>query len=192
MQWMMAELINHPNVFKKLREEIKSVVGTTRPVEDSDILNLHYLQAVVKETLRLYPLVPAIPRECRQDCKVGGFDIPKETAVLINAYSIMRDPELWDNPNEFYPEKFLHEEENQKKQNFNFVPFGGGRRKCLGSQLALCLMNITVASMVRGFDWKFAAGDGQKINMEAKAGMAMCMKHPLLCFPIIHFNPVSA
>ncbi|KAF2293625.1 hypothetical protein GH714_003491 [Hevea brasiliensis] len=102
--WLMAELINHPNIFKKLREEIESVVGANRLVHDSDIPNLHYLQAVVKETLRLYPLLPAIPRECREDCKIGGFDIPKETAVMINAYSIMRDPELWDNPNEFYPE----------------------------------------------------------------------------------------
>ncbi|KDP43436.1 hypothetical protein JCGZ_16723 [Jatropha curcas] len=107
MQWIMAELINHPKVFKKLREEIESVTGTNRSVHESDIPNLHYLQAVVKETLRLYPLAPLMPRECSEDCKIGGFNIPKETAVLINAYSIMRDPEIWENPSKFYPERFL-------------------------------------------------------------------------------------
>ncbi|KAJ9153099.1 hypothetical protein P3X46_026583 [Hevea brasiliensis] len=194
LQWTMAEIINHPNVFRKLREEIESVVGTNRLVEDSDIPNLHYLQAVVKETLRLYPLVPAIPRKCREDCQIGGFDVPKETAVIVNAYSIMRDPELWDNPDKFYPERFLKEQESRKetkKQNFNFLPFGGGRRMRSGSQLAFSVMNINVASMVQCFDWK-VAGDEGKVNMEAKAGFTTIMEHPLLCLPMIHFNPVSA
>ncbi|KAJ9158738.1 hypothetical protein P3X46_024295 [Hevea brasiliensis] len=194
MQWIMAELINHPKVFSKLREEIESVVGTNRLVEESDIPNLHYLQAVVKETMRLHPLVPAIPRECREDCKIEGYDIPKETVVWINVYSIMRDPKLWNNPNEFCPERFLQEHENQKeikRQNFSFLPFGGGRRMCPGSHLAFSLINITIASMIQCFDWK-AVGDGGKVNMEAKSGFSLCLAHPLLCFPVIHYHPFAA
>ena len=106
MQWTIAELMNNPEVFNKVREEIKSVVGT-RLVEESDIPSLPYLRAVVKETLRLYPPGPIAPRECRQSCKIKGFDVPQKTMVIVNLYAIMRDPDLWDNPNEFRPERFL-------------------------------------------------------------------------------------
>ncbi|KAF2319437.1 hypothetical protein GH714_015832 [Hevea brasiliensis] len=185
--WVMALLINHPNVFNKLRGEIESVVGKNRLVEESDIPNLHYLQAIVKETLRLYPLGPFIPRVSCEDCKIGGFDIPKETLVLINLYSIMRDPELWDNPDEFKPERFLvsHKETNRQNHLLGYVPFGGGRRMCPGSHLALTIIHITVASMVQCFDWKVPGedgdGDGGKVNMEAKSGVIMSMAHPIVC-----------
>ncbi|KAK4591799.1 hypothetical protein RGQ29_016306 [Quercus rubra] len=103
MQWVMAELINHPFVFNNVREEIESVVGKTRLVEESDIPNLSYLQAVIEETLRLYPPGPVTTRECRQNCKINSYDIPEKTAVAINLYAIMRDPDSWDDPNEFCP-----------------------------------------------------------------------------------------
>ncbi|XP_021625601.1 cytochrome P450 705A5 [Manihot esculenta] len=194
--WIMAMLINHPKVFKKLREEIESVVGKNRLVEESDISKLHYLQAIVKETLRLYPLGPLIPRTNCEDCKIGGFDIPKETIVLINLYSIMRDPNIWDNPDEFKPERFLvsdHKETNKQKHLMGYVPFGGGRRMCPGSHLGLTIIHVNVASMVQCFDWKVYGGDGDggKVNVEAKSGMIMCMAHPLVCLPVVHYNPFS-
>ncbi|PQM36390.1 cytochrome P450 705A20 [Prunus yedoensis var. nudiflora] len=133
MQWAVVELINHLNIFNKLRVEIKSVVGS-RLVEESDVGNLPYLQAVI-----LHPPVPLSTRESRQACKIKEFDIPKKTAVAINQYAIMRDPELWDNPDDFRPERFLSHEEkadgemNQNEtrgQNYQYVPFGSGRRRC--------------------------------------------------------------
>ena len=105
--WTITELINHPSIFNKVREEINSVVGSTRLVDESNVKNLPYLQAVVKKTLRLYPPLPMTTRKCRQSCKIGGFEIPQETMVLINLYGIMRYPNLWNNPNEFQPERFL-------------------------------------------------------------------------------------
>ncbi|XP_050211382.1 cytochrome P450 705A22-like [Mercurialis annua] len=190
MQWIMAELINNPHIFKKLRQEIDSVVRIDTRVQESDISNLHYLQAVVKESMRLHPVAPAIPRECREDCTVSGFDIPKGTAVIINAYSIMRDPNLWENPEEFIPERFLNEQNNlaeTKLQDFNFLPFGGGRRICPGSNMALSIIHITIASLVQSFDWRI---DGDKVNMEAKSGFALGMLHPLMCIPVVRFNPL--
>ena len=77
-----------------VREEINLIVGSTRLVKESDVENLPYLQAVVKETLRLYPLLLVTTRKCRQSCKIGGFEIPQETMVLINLYAINRDPDL--------------------------------------------------------------------------------------------------
>jgi cytochrome P450 len=107
MQWTLVELINHPNIFNKVREEIKSLVGSVRLVEESDVSSLPYLQAVVKEALRLHPPLPVIVRECREACKIKDFEIPKKTMLAINVYAIMRDANIWDYPNDFRPERFL-------------------------------------------------------------------------------------
>ena len=136
------------------------MVGSTRLVNESDVENLPYLQVVVKETLRLYPPLPVTTRKCRQSCKIGGFEIPQETMVLINLYGIMRDPDLWNNPNEFQPKRFLVSSEKQESMKykhdemFTFLPFGVGRRACLGSKLGLSMAQIAIATKVQCFDWK--------------------------------------
>ena len=96
--WTIAELINHPSIFNKVREEINLVIDSARLVNESNVENLPYLQIVVKETLQLYLPLPVTTRNCRQSCKFGGFEIPQETIVLINLYVIMRDLDLWNNP----------------------------------------------------------------------------------------------
>lgn len=203
MQWTIAELINHPDVFRKVRDEINSVLGSAcRLVEETDIPSLPYLQAVVKEALRLYPPSPVVIRKCRQNCKIKGFDIDRGTMVAINVYAIMRDPEIWDNPNEFRPERFLassnegHDglEYDQKEQNFNFVAFGGGRRRCPGSAVALLLVNTAVAAMVQCFDWKVGkiGDDDAKVNVQIGAGISLPMASPLNLRPVIHFNPFAS
>ena len=201
MQWAMAELLNHPEAFKKVRKEIELVTGNVRLVEESDIPNLPYLQAVVKETLRLYPPGPVTTRECRQDCKINGFDVPAKTAVAINLYAIMRDPDSWEDPDEFQPERFLvslkeqddqsyHNQSDAKGVSFNFVPFGAGRRGCPGTALAFHIMNTAVAAMVQCFDWKIGEdGKGEKVDMQSGSGMSLTMAHPLICVPVVHFNP---
>ncbi|KAL6129884.1 hypothetical protein ACLB2K_068266 [Fragaria x ananassa] len=199
MQWGVAELINHPDIFNKVREEMKTVVGS-RLVEESDVANLPYLQAVIKETLRLHPPVPLSTRESRETCKIKEFDIPEKTSVAINQYAIMRDPELWDNPDEFRPDRFLvsskekHESEldqnESKGHNFQYVPFGSGRRRCPGSNLATILLNSSIAAMVQCFDWK--VGEGGKVNMEVGGGMSLPMAHPLIVLPVNHFNPFAS
>jgi cytochrome P450 len=130
-------------------------VGKTRLVEESDIPNLPYLRAVVKETLR----------ECRQNCRIKGFDIPKKTAVAINLYAIMRDKDSTDDPNKFRPENVLGFLQRSKwseyGEKFNFVPFGAGRRGCPGTTLAFSLMNAAVAALVQCFDWKVDRDEGK-------------------------------
>ncbi|KAL5975992.1 hypothetical protein ACLOJK_020322 [Asimina triloba] len=122
MQWALAEILNNPVVFRKVREEIESVVGTKRLVQESDAPNLSYVQAVVKETLRMHPA----------DCTVGGFFMPKGTNIFINAWSIGRDPEYWDDPHLFRPERFLDSNAavDFKGQHFQYLPFGSGPRMC--------------------------------------------------------------
>lgn len=200
--WTMAELINHPKIFSKLREEIKSVVGNSRLVQESDVANLPYLQAIVKEALRLYPPLPVTTRECRQACKIQGFDVPQNTTVLINLYAIMRDPELWENPNEFYPERFLancskNQQADDAAENPNFLTFGAGRRACPGGKLGMTMMHAAVAAMVQCFDWKVGGDDDHgnetaKVNMEVGKGVFMHLAHPLKCLPSIYFNPFAS
>lgn len=189
IQWAMAEVINRPNVFKKIREEVESVVGKNRLVEESDLQNLPYLQAVVKETLRLYAAVPVIHRAPIEDTKFGDYEVPKGTIVLINAYAMMRDPEAWDNPLEFIPERFMDQEkvkELSKINNFNYIPFGMGRRSCPGANLAIATAHLVVAALVQCFDWELR---GSKLDTEVGINITTTMAKSIVCYPIAYNTP---
>ncbi|XP_057982263.1 cytochrome P450 93A3 [Malania oleifera] len=199
MQWTLAELINHPQVFKKLREEIDSVLGPTKLVEESDIPNLPYLQSVVKESLRLHPPAPLLIRQCREDCRINGYDILENSRILINLYSVMRDPDLWKDPAEFVPERFLvssienfgdQQQKEIRDQIFHYIPFGSGRRACPGASLVAAVMHVAIGALVQCFDWKIKGGD-QKLNMEEGLGFSAGMTSPLACYPIIRINPLE-
>ncbi|XP_038719742.1 3,9-dihydroxypterocarpan 6A-monooxygenase-like [Tripterygium wilfordii] len=195
MQWAMGELINNPEAFKKLRDEINTVVGPNRLVKESDVQNLPYLQAVIKETLRLYPSAPLIIRECTEDCRVNGFVVKAKTRMVINVFALMRDPESYTNPDEFIPERFLESSDEKigehqmefKSQNFRYLPFGSGRRGCPGASLAMLVMHAAVGSLVQCFDWRVK--DGDKVDLSMGSGFVAGMARPLVCYPIEHFNP---
>nr|AXY97694.1 Cytochrome P450, family 712, subfamily A, polypeptide 1 [Populus tomentosa] len=196
MQWAMGELINNPKAFKRLRDEINTVVGPNRLVKESDVPNLPYLKAVMRETLRLHPSAPLIIRECAEDCKVNGSVVKAKTRVLVNVYAVMRDPESWANPDEFMPERFLESSEEKigelagklslGDQNFRFLPFGSGRRGCPGASLAMMIMHAAVGALVQCFDWKIK--DGKEVDLTLGPGFAAEMAHPLVCYPIKHMN----
>ncbi|XP_021282495.1 3,9-dihydroxypterocarpan 6A-monooxygenase-like [Herrania umbratica] len=196
IQWAMAELINHPKVFKKVREEIDSVVKSNRLVNESDVPNLPYLQAIAKETLRLHSPVPIFHRECTKDCKINGFDLQVKDRVLINAYAIMRHPEAWSDPDKFLPERFLYNSSGEnngeylmeiKDQGFWFLPFGGGRRGCAGSLHAYLITHGTVGALVQCFDWK--TKDGEKVDISVGSGFSGAMALPMECYPVLRFDP---
>ncbi|XP_010444668.1 PREDICTED: cytochrome P450 81E8-like isoform X2 [Camelina sativa] len=110
LEWAMANLLNHPEVLKKLKTELNDVSGERRVLEDSDASKSTYLNNVVSETLRLYPAAPLlVPHASSADCKVAGYDIPRDTWLLINAWAIQRDTKLWDDPDSFKPERFESE-----------------------------------------------------------------------------------
>ncbi|KAJ8435580.1 hypothetical protein Cgig2_021734 [Carnegiea gigantea] len=127
IQWALAELINHPHIFRKVREEIETVVERSKLVEESDIPNLSYLQAVVKGALRLHPPALITTRECRQQCKVAGYDMPEKTSVAISLHSIMRDPNVWDDPSTFRPERFKATK-GEDEEDYENVGDGDGAR----------------------------------------------------------------
>ena len=150
----------------KLQEELEEVVGHSRRVEESDIDHLPYLHAVVKEVLRLYPPGPLlIPRKASSSCEIGGFVIPKDIQVWVNVWAIARDPVVWKEPSKFMPERFLEGEGADmdfKGQDFELIPFGAGRRICLGLPLADKMLHLILASLIHSFDWSLPNGMSTK------------------------------
>ncbi|XP_058071407.1 cytochrome P450 93A2-like [Magnolia sinica] len=196
MEWTLAELINNPRVLKKAREEIDSVVGKHRLVQESDILNLPYMQAIVKETLRLHPTDPIIIRESIQDCKINGYDIPAKSGVFINIWAVGRDPNHWENPLEFHPERFIDEngrtQIDLRGQHYHFLPFGSGRRGCPGTTLALQLIETTIAAMVQCFDLKIDGNgkEGGVVDMTEAPGLTLYRAQPLISLPVARLDPL--
>ncbi|CAA7022399.1 unnamed protein product [Microthlaspi erraticum] len=185
IEWTMAEIINSPNVLDKLREEIDSVVGKTRLIQETDLPNLLYLQAVVKEGLRLHPEAPVTLRAFQEWCEIKGFYIQEKTTLVVNMYVIMRDPELWEDPEEFKPKRFLkssksgQEEEIVREEHLKYIPFGSGRRGCPGSNLGYVSLGRAIGVMVQCFDWRI---QGVKVNMnESTRSFILSMAHPLKC-----------
>ncbi|KAL0310436.1 UNVERIFIED_CONTAM: 4-hydroxyphenylacetaldehyde oxime monooxygenase [Sesamum calycinum] len=133
--WAMSELIRNPQIMQKAQAEIRTKLGAKPTLEPDDLGKLTFLKMIVKETLRLHPPLPLLlPRETRHTCQIHAennvYDISPQTRVLVNAWAIGRDPNTWNNPNEFLPERFEGNEVDFRGQHFEFVPFGGGRRMC--------------------------------------------------------------
>ncbi|KAJ0962313.1 hypothetical protein J5N97_030141 [Dioscorea zingiberensis] len=186
VEWAMAELIHKPEIKNKVQEELKAVVGAESRVDESHIPRLSYLQAVLKETLRLHAVVPLlVPRVPSQSCVVGGYSIPKVAQVMTNVWAIQRDPAVWDNPLEFRPERFLG---NVILINdFSFFPFGSGRRKCAGLPLVERLLPLIVATLLHMFEWRVP--DSEKLDLREKFGVTLTKANPLVAIALPRFLP---
>ncbi|XP_027173857.1 trans-cinnamate 4-monooxygenase-like [Coffea eugenioides] len=172
IEWGIAELVNHPQVQRKLRQEIDTVLGPGVQITEPDTHKLQYLQAVVKETLRLRMAVPLlVPHMNLNEAKLGGYDIPAESKILVNAWWLANNPENWRKPEEFRPERFLEEESkvDANGNDFRYLPFGVGRRSCLGIILALPILAITLGSLVENFELLPPPGQS-KIDTTEKGG----------------------
>lgn len=133
LQWAMAELIANPRVMQKAQQEIRSVMSGEQRVDEASLRNVHYLKAVIKETLRLHPPAPFFPRTCLADCKIQGYDVPQGTIIITNVWAIFRNPEYWEDPDMFIPERFQCDGSfDYRGFDFEFTPFGAGRRMCPG------------------------------------------------------------
>ncbi|KAL2516408.1 Flavonoid 3'-monooxygenase [Forsythia ovata] len=182
VDWAISELLKKPEIFKKATEELDRVIGRNRWVQEKDISSLPYIECIVKETMRLHPVAPLlVPRLAREDCKVAGYDIQKETRVLVNVWTIGRDPEIWENPNEFSPERFVGKNIDVKGQDFELLPFGSGRRMCPGYSLGLKVIESSLANLLHGFNWSLPENmRHQDLNMEEIFGLSAPRKFPLI------------
>ncbi|KAI6684303.1 hypothetical protein NL676_030216 [Syzygium grande] len=104
LEWAMSELLNHPCALKKVAQELDNVIGEQQLIDEADTAKLPYLHSIISETLRLHPSAPLlVPHMSTEDCSIGGYDVPRLTIVLVNAWAIHRDPKLWDDPTSFKP-----------------------------------------------------------------------------------------
>uniref|UniRef100_A0A0D9VFT2 Cytochrome P450 73A33 n=1 Tax=Leersia perrieri TaxID=77586 RepID=A0A0D9VFT2_9ORYZ len=194
IEWALAEVVNHPAVQRKVRAEIKDMLGDDEPITESNIHKLPYLQAVIKETLRLHSPIPLlVPHMNLEEAKLGGYTIPKGSKVVVNAWWLANNPELWENPEEFRPERFLEKESGVDatvggKVDFRFLPFGVGRRSCPGIILALPILALIIGKLVRSFEMVPPPGV-EKLDVSEKGGQFSLhiAKHS-----VVAFHPISA
>ncbi|KAJ7956144.1 Cytochrome P450 [Quillaja saponaria] len=167
LEWAFAELMKSPVAMKKAQEEVRRVVGNKSKVEESDINQMKYLKCVLKETLRLHPSLPLlVPRETLSSVKFGGYDIPQKTRVFVNSWAIQRDPEIWERPEEFLPERFENSQVDFKGHDFEFIPFGAGRRGCPGMSFGIASAEYVMANLLHWFDWELPKTSKAKDNLD--------------------------
>ncbi|KAF6137217.1 hypothetical protein GIB67_030981 [Kingdonia uniflora] len=184
--WAMAELVKNPRVMKKVQDEVRGHVGKKGKVEESDLDQLVYLKMVLKETLRLHPPSSIlIPRESMDYCSINGYDIHPKTIVIVNIWAIGRNPDSWKNPEDFFPERFMDSSIDYKGQDFEFLPFGAGRRGCPGMSLSVVTMEIALANLLYSFNWELPTGMKiEDLDMEEDGTFIIQKKSGLLLRPI--------
>ncbi|XWS40096.1 hypothetical protein CRYUN_Cryun18bG0110800 [Craigia yunnanensis] len=159
IEWAMAELMKSPEDLKKVQQELADVVGLNRVFRESDLEKLTYLKCAIKETLRLHPPIPLLLHETAMDSVLSGYRVPAKSRIMINAWAIGRDPSSWKDPDVFKPSRFLNNgAPDFKGSNFEFIPFGSGRRSCPGMQLGLYGLELSVAHLLHCFNWELPNG----------------------------------
>ncbi|KAF2292559.1 hypothetical protein GH714_025577 [Hevea brasiliensis] len=180
LTWALSLLLNNPSVLKAAQEEVDVHVGKEKWVQESDVPKLKYLQAIVKETLRLYPPGPLTGiRQAMEDCDLGGYHVSKGTRLVVNIWKLQRDPLVWKNPNQFQPERFLttHAHIDVRGQNFEYIPFSSGRRSCPAITFGLQVVHLTLARLLQGFDLTTVAG--LPVDMKEGQGIALPKVNPV-------------
>ncbi|XP_057524114.1 5-OH-xanthotoxin synthase-like [Amaranthus tricolor] len=184
VEWAMTELMQNSNSMKKVQKELRTVAGNKGFLNNADLMELSYFKAVVKETLRLHPAAPLlIVRETIQKSIIEGYDILPKTHVYVNAWAIGRDSNSWKDPEKFFPERFLGTSIDFKGNDFQLIPFGGGRRICPGMLLGHTNMELALANLLYSFDWELPS-DLKKthMNTDTLPGITMHKKHPIRLF----------
>ena len=182
----MTELLRHPEVMSQLQNEVRGIAQGKLLITEDDLGKMQYLKAVIKETLRLHPPIPLMPRQSTRDAKIMGYDIAAGTEVIINAWAIGKDPALWDEAEEFRPKRFLNSSVDFRGQDFELIPFGTGRRGCPGTMFAVTAIEVVLANLVQRFDWEVGGdggggGGGRKdLDMTECTGLTIHRKAPLL------------
>ncbi|KAL0353521.1 UNVERIFIED_CONTAM: cytochrome [Sesamum angustifolium] len=146
VDWAMSEMLRNPSALKKAQDEVRNVFRGKNVVDEARLNELKFLKSVIKETLRLHPPAPLLlPRESNESCKIDGYDIPIKTRVIVNAWAIGRDTKYWEQPECFQPERFLDSSVDYKGNNFQYIPFGAGRRICPGISFGIANVELPLA-----------------------------------------------
>uniref|UniRef100_A0A8R7TZZ8 Uncharacterized protein n=2 Tax=Triticum urartu TaxID=4572 RepID=A0A8R7TZZ8_TRIUA len=175
----MSELLKKPETMAKAQLEVRSVLGALRGViTNTDLGGLNYMRMLIKEVLRLHPPNPMlVPRESKEDCEIMGYHIPKGTKIHLNAFAISWDPRYWYNPEAFNPERFENSNVDFKGTNFEFTPFGAGRRQCPAILFGTSAVEIALANLLYHFEWVLPDGENSHLlDMSETFGMGVRKK----------------
>ncbi|CAA3006632.1 premnaspirodiene oxygenase-like [Olea europaea subsp. europaea] len=185
VEWAMSELMKNPKTMEKAQAEVRQAFKGKTKIQENDIQTLKYLKMVVKETLRLHPPGPLLkPRKCREQCQIGSYQIPINTFVITNCWAIGRDPNYWENPESFEPERFIKSSINFTGNHFELIPFGAGRRMCPGISFGIASVELALARLLYHFDWKIPGGiSPQELDMTEVFGAAVGRKTNLFLIP---------
>lgn len=182
LQWIMANLVKHQDIQLKLFDEIKGVASSEDgEIKEEDLNKMPYLKAVVLEGLRRHP--PGhfvLPHAVTEDVQLGEYVVPKDSNVNFMVADIGWDPDVWNDPMEFKPERFLSGEEVfdiTGSREIKMMPFGAGRRICPGIGLALLHLEYFVANLVKEFEWTAEKGDD--VDLSERQEFTVIMKNPL-------------
>ena len=195
IEWAMAEMMHSPHVLQRLQQELADVVGLDRIVDESDLDKLLFLKCVVKETLRLHPPIPLHLHGTIKDCVLGGYSVPRDSRVFINAWAINRDPETWKDADMFLPSRFMPGEGEATELDLKgceFLSFGSGRRACPAQGLGPYAVEFAVAQLTHGFNWELPDGlNPVELDMDDMFGVSMsrakrlyAVPTPRLAFPL--------
>ncbi|XP_074264899.1 cytochrome P450 76C2-like isoform X2 [Silene latifolia] len=190
VEWAMTELLRHPEILKNAQEELTAKIGLDNTVEEGHVGELKYLNAIVKETLRMHPPVPFFVPHCPdRDTTIGGYNIRKNSQIYINTWAIHRDPQFWEAPLEFRPERFSNDCEKLDffGKQFHYLPFGSGRRMCTGISLAEKTSMFVLASLLHSFEWKLP-NDANDVDLSETFGIVVKKSKPLMAVPSPRFS----
>ncbi|KAK2989565.1 hypothetical protein RJ640_018327 [Escallonia rubra] len=180
IEWAISEMIRHPTVMEKAQAELRQALGKKKIIYEADIRGLSYLKLVIKETLRLHPASPFLPRECREQCEIDGYIIPKKTRVIVNVWAIGTDPEYWHNAEQFQPERFENNSIEFTGSNLEYIPFGAGRRMCPGLGFGLANVELPLAQLLYHFNWNLPVGSQpEELDMSETFGASVGRKYDL-------------
>jgi len=181
LEWVMVELLQNPNIMKCAQKELDNIVGTNRLVEESDLQNLPYLQAILKENFRIHPLVPFMVPHCSiEPSQVRGYNLPPNNQVMVNLWAMGRDPNTWEKPLQFDPNHFMqHCDIDVQGQHFELVPFGTRKRACPRRPLAVIFVQIVLAQLLQSFDCSIPNVEEKPIDMSETFGLTVRKTKPL-------------
>lgn len=183
IEWILARMVLHPDIQSKVHAELDRVVGKSRPLTETDIHAMVYLPAVIKEVLRLHPPGPLLSwaRLAITDTVVDGYHVPAGTTAMVNMWAITRSPQVWSDPLEFSPERFVSSKESADVSfsvlgsDLRLAPFGSGRRSCPGKSLGLATVSFWVGSLLHEFEWKRA----EAVDLSEVLKLSCEMANPL-------------
>ena len=192
LEYAMTQLMRNPRIMNKLHDEVRNTIAKGKEMVTEDELDsLAYLKAVIKETLRLHMPAPLlVPHFSMADCNIEGYTIPSGTRTIVNSWALARDPSYWEKAEEFMPERFMKGGSataiDNKGNDFQYLPFGAGRRMCPGGNFAIANIEVMLANLVYHFNWELPLELARTgIDMTESFGVIVHRTKKLLLVPIV-------